>query len=250
MSRMRLVGRQARNYVETGYTGFSSIIDKNLYFYQTAGVSAEVDGVDLARQQALLGYRNDEDYLAIHPEQKGWGRNERLRFMRKAAIQVMKEHPLLSVESHLRGILVVMFTPCATEMLQLIGLYPTDGAMPQRILSRGVFVSLWIMMERYPWVSIFMLGFQAYLSLLYVCSYKACLLTGQAAVTKKIMLCGIVLYFLLISGGAQAVGRYRLPVLPILCILASGEIANLLDKTRGGTVAGSALMKDVYALKN
>jgi hypothetical protein len=34
----------------------------------------------------------------------------------------------------------------------------------------------------------------------------------------------------LISGGAQAVGRYRLPIIPELCILAGGGLAAVEKK--------------------
>jgi hypothetical protein len=38
-------------------------------------------------------------------------------------------------------------------------------------------------------------------------------------------LAGAALYFVLLSGGVQAVGRYRMPVMPILCLLAGAGLA-------------------------
>jgi hypothetical protein len=35
------------------------------------------------------------------------------------------------------------------------------------------------------------------------------------------LLIGVALYFLAVSGGAQAVGRYRLPVMPVVCVFAA-----------------------------
>jgi hypothetical protein len=39
-----------------------------------------------------------------------------------------------------------------------------------------------------------------------------------------ILVVGGGFYFLGISGGAQAVARYRLPVMPELCLLAAGVV--------------------------
>jgi hypothetical protein len=59
--------------------------------------------------------------------------------------------------------------------------------------------------------------------LLYLSAMRGCLGVDRIR-PAMLTLIGIALYFLLISGGAQAVGRYRLPLMPELCILAAGGL--------------------------
>jgi hypothetical protein len=49
-------------------------------------------------------------------------------------------------------------------------------------------------------------------------------LFGHARRDALWLLLGISLYFIAVSGGAQAVGRYRLPVMPIVCIFAAAGL--------------------------
>jgi 4-amino-4-deoxy-L-arabinose transferase-like glycosyltransferase len=49
--------------------------------------------------------------------------------------------------------------------------------------------------------------------------------SAQLAAHIKALFTLIAVYFLLLSGGAQAVGRYRMPIMPLLCILAAGTAA-------------------------
>ena len=228
-----LAAWQARNEIETGYSGFSSIVETNLYFFQSAEVSAELQQITLGAEQAKLGYPTEADYLEAHPEQVGWSQTERLHFMRTQAVKVIASHPLLYFKTHMVGVGVVAFTPCATELLQLFRAYPVDGAMPHRIINEGVMLSLERLFVIHPEVTIVMALLEAFLLLLYLFAVWACLRSG----VQNLGMWTIVLisaYFLMISGGAQAVGRYRLPVMPLLCILAAGGIVLVYkNKMRG-----------------
>lgn len=218
-----LAGWQLRNKVETGYSGFSSIVETNLYFFQSAEVSAELDRITLGAQQKKLGYPTEGDYLAAHPEQRAWTQMRRLSYMRTRAVQIVKAHPWLYFKTHVAGVAVVAFTPAATELLQLFNAYPADGAMPHRILNEGIARSVERVLVLHPGVMIMMAVLEAFLLLLYLLAMRGCFRPGVWRL-GLITLAGIGLYFLLISGGAQAVGRYRLPLMPLLCILAAGGI--------------------------
>ena len=98
--------------------------------------------------------------------------------------------------------------------------------MPQRILNQGIISSLAQIMRTHPGVTIIMGLFELVLLLLYASAICG-ILCGIAERVPLSLLIGIALYFLLISGGAQAVGRYRLPVMPEICILAAGGLAIL-----------------------
>ncbi len=225
-----LAAWQLRNKIETGYSGFSSIVEQNLYFYQSAEVTAELAHISLAAEQKQLGYPDEPSYLAVHPEQKDWSLTQRLHYMRIQSIQILAQHRLLYLKTHFAGVGVVAFTPCATELLQLLHLYPQDEQMPQRILNEGIVSSLARVMRTHPGITIVMGLFELILLLLYTSAISG-ILRGRAERVPLILLIGVALYFLLISGGAQAVGRYRLPVMPEICILAAGGLAALNAKS-------------------
>ncbi len=78
---------QARNKIETGYSGFSAISDQNLYFYVGGGILAKKDGVKLHEQLVKMGYGVPETYFALHPEQRTWTQDEIHRYRGKEGDQ-------------------------------------------------------------------------------------------------------------------------------------------------------------------
>jgi hypothetical protein len=218
-----LAAWQIRNAVETGYSGFSSIVEKNLYFFQSAEVTAELQHISLEAEQEKLGYPNESAYLAAHPEQLNWTRFQRLRFMRAQSIQILVQHPALYLKTHFAGVAAVALSPCATEWLQMFHAYPGPQSMPRRILNEGVVASIHRILLSHPGVTLAMAFLEVLLLILYALAFCGFLSTQQNRLSACTLL-GIALYFLLISGGAQAVGRYRLPVMPILCVFAAAGI--------------------------
>jgi 4-amino-4-deoxy-L-arabinose transferase-like glycosyltransferase len=229
---------QVRNQVLTGYSGFSSVVEKNLYFYQSAEVIAESRHQPLPAVQSSLGYPDEVGYLAAHPEQKGWSATERLRLMKTQAAETIAAHPGTYLRSHLRGVGIVAFTPCAADLLQLLGLYPDPATMPQRVVNEGVAGGAMRVLQAHPAVAATMLLLEAGLLLLYGLAVFG-LIYGRGNRWQIGLLAGTILYFLLISGGAQAVGRYRLPALPLVCVLAGGGLAMLRAKEGRRLVASA-----------
>jgi hypothetical protein len=228
-----LAGWQIRNRFETGYSGFSSIVEKNLYFYQSAEVTAELKHVSLGNEQRDLGYLNEASYVVIHPEQSHWSQAQRLVYMRRESVQILSANRDLYLKTHFEGIGVVAFTPCASELLQLLGEYPGGSMMPRRLLNEGVLGSLRRVITSYPGVAIAMAILEVFLLFLYLFAVLG-IWNGKGHRDPILLVVGVAAYFLLISGGAQAVGRYRLPVMPELCMLAAGGIASVKKREARG----------------
>lgn len=126
-----------------------------------------------------------------------------------------------------------MFTPCATELLQMLDAYPTGDVMPRRILNEGVIASVGHIILDHPAVAATMALLEGFLLLLYMFAVRG-FMNAERFSSLTLTLIGIAIYFLLISGGAQAVGRYRLPAMPELCILAAGGLATFRRKKMRG----------------
>jgi hypothetical protein len=132
----------------------------------------------------------------------------------------------------------VAFTPCAADLLQLLGLYPDPATMPQRVVNEGVAGGAMRVLQAHPAVAATMLLLEAGSLLLYGLAIFG-LIYGRGNRWQIGLLAGTILYFLLISGGAQAVGRYRLPALPFVCVFAGGGLAMLRAKEGRRLVASA-----------
>jgi len=219
-----LAAWQLRNKIETGYGGFSSIVEQNLYFFQSAELTAELQHTSLDAEQKKLGYPDETSYFAAHPEQRLWSEAQRLHFMHAEAVRILSQNRWLYLKSHLTGVGIVALTPCAAEFLELINAFPPDGQMPARIINEGILASVKNSAARYPHMAIIKSLFELYLLFLYIFAAKGIFLRQRTRFSIPTLV-GIALYFLIISGGAQAVGRYRTPVMPELCVLAAGGVA-------------------------
>jgi 4-amino-4-deoxy-L-arabinose transferase-like glycosyltransferase len=228
-----LTAWQIRNRIETGYGGFSSIVEKNLYFYQSAEVTAELRKTSLADEQKRLGYPDEASYIAVHPEQRDWIQWRRLQFMKAQSMAIIAEHPALYLRTHFTGVGVVALTPCAAELLQMLNAYPPGGDMPARVVNEGLGPSVRRILSEHAKVAIVMALMEGFLLLLYLLAAGG--ISGKRGDRQHVfLLIAIGLYFLLISGGAQAVGRYRVPVVPELCVLAAGGLVTIAERNRRG----------------
>jgi hypothetical protein len=216
-----LAAWQARNKTETGFGGFSSIVDRNFYLYQAAEIEARMQHRPFIEVQSGLGYPDEQSYLARHPAQAGWNQARRLEFMRSEAARVFRSHPGTALKMQLEGMAVVAFTPCAAELLRLLGIYPENG--PKRVVNEGPLRSALRLARAHPWPAALMAALELVLLGLYLMAARGALY-GYARREVLWLLLGVSLYFLAVSGGAQAVGRYRLPVMPVVCVFAAAGL--------------------------
>jgi hypothetical protein len=216
-----LAAWQLRNQIETGFGGFSSIVARNLYFYQAAEVEARVQHRPFIEVQSSLGYPDEQSYLARHPEQAGWNQTRRVEFMAAEAERVLRAHPGTALKVQVEGAAVVAFTPCAAELLRLLGVYPEDA--PKRVVNEEPLRSAMNLAYAHPGPAALMAALEVVLLGLYLLAARGAL-CGCARREVLWLLLGVSLYFLAVSGGAQAVGRYRLPVMPVVCVFTAAGL--------------------------
>ena len=84
---------QVRNYIVSGFSGFSVIAGKDLYFDAGVAILASKAGVNFHDQKKAMGYGDDETYFNLHPEQRGWPYPKIADFQQKEAIRVIFNHP-------------------------------------------------------------------------------------------------------------------------------------------------------------
>jgi 4-amino-4-deoxy-L-arabinose transferase-like glycosyltransferase len=219
-----LAAWQIRNYVETGFAGFSSIQTENLYFFSAAEVTSRVEHRTLPEIQNEFGYNDELLFLERHPRAAEWNQAQKLEFMRTEARRILREHPWLFLRTHLAGSIRTALNPGGAALLDLVGDPVNDEAFTSEREQGPMRAALWIA-ENHPWQSAAMAALGALLLGLY--GYAAMGVVRAATPSACIwMLLGVVLYFFGVSGGAVAAARLRLPVMPIVCVLAAAAFVH------------------------
>lgn len=234
-----LAAWQLRNWVKTGYTGFSSVTEVNLYFFNAAQVTAYVEHRSLLDVDRSLGYLGGlnygeqvyiyEPYLLLHPEQTGWSQGRRLSFMRSEAFRVIRAHygtylHRCVVMSYFKTILY----PGVGNLDHLI--FPEDpGPNAGRLSENPVHLANRLFKE-FPWSAAQRLIFEVLLLGLYVLAARGIFLLVRDVRRDGVpnrclwLLLGTSLYFIAVTGvggGPGADARYRLPVMPGVCVFAA-----------------------------
>ena len=217
-----LAAWQIRNRVETGFGGFSSIEAHNLYFFSAGDVTARVEHRSLAQVDAELGYDDARLFVARHPATAGWNQAQRLEFMRSQAGRVLRAHPWVFLRTHVEGMMRTALNPGAAVLVSLLGT-PVDGATFVREQDEGPVAAALQAARRFPLQTAVMAALEAVLLAMYVFAVLG-VVRWRAPNPCLWMLLGVSLYFFAVSGGVVGEARFRLPVMPVLCILAAAGV--------------------------
>lgn len=215
---------QVRNYVETGYSGFTSLSDTQLYTYNAAGVLAHREHLDFFAERDKLDH-------ASHPEQANWSVAQKLAFQKHAALRIIRENPVLYAKLHLRGMVTALFDPAGTDILRHLGLYPTIGGLESMVVNQGIAKTLWWVLVHKPLVSILTIAIGVITA-----TYYSLAILGippvfrQPAIFTALIL--IAAYFILVAGGPAGMGRYRYPIMPIVALFAGEGLENFIQWRR------------------
>ncbi|HET9087838.1 MAG TPA: glycosyltransferase family 39 protein [Acidobacteriaceae bacterium] len=215
---------QVRNYVETGYSGFTSLSDTQLYTYNAAGVLAHREHLDFFAERDKLDH-------AAHPEQANWTIAQRLAFQKHEALRIIGQNRMLYAELHLRGMVTALLDPAGTDILRHLGLYPTIGGLESMVVNQGIIKTMWWVLVHKPLVSILTIVIG-----LITAAYYLLAILGMESASKQreifIVLLLIAFYFILVAGGPAGMGRYRYPIMPIVALFAGAGLSRFIRSPR------------------
>ena len=230
-----LAAWQVRNYVAAGYASFSAISDINLYYYEAVPLLAAERGLDpreLPSLQAELGFHDDAAYLRRHPEQRSWSPARRFVWLRSEAGRVLRAHPVAAFRVHSGGILHTLTDSGRNAYTHFFGLEHDSRQArqpPPSIIARFLTA-----VRQKPLVLI-VHGLLAVVLVVYLGLASIGLTTSavrKSPATWPALAIG--LYLLLMSGGPAGYHRFRLPLVPVICLLAAnGWLAARGIKSRG-----------------
>jgi hypothetical protein len=229
-----LAAWQIRNWAETGYKGFCSATEINLYFQIASGVTSQVEQRPFLEVRKNLGYLDFGSnsgqsylfppYLALHPEQVGWTQGQRLAFMHSEAVRVIHAHSGIYLRTSLLSLFRTVANPgdryydpyLFPETSRRAGSQARDEQ--KRFAIRPIKQSI-------PETGVTIL-FAVALLLIYLLAVRGVFRCGIQNACMWLLL-GTSIYFIAVTGAGEEPGgnpRYRLPIMPAVCILAAAGL--------------------------
>ena len=231
LSMSPLVAWQARNWALTGYSGFSAITDINLYYYNAVAVLAVKTGVPYDELQVRLGAWDLQDYFRNFPEQRRWSDAARFHFMRRSALRTFAANPFLSVKTSIQGMLRFLFDPGGTKYVKLFQGESDQIQFYAYVVNHGYLKTILLLFQERPlmfWVNLI----PAILLLGYYFLAAIGLFRNPPSAWEALTLMGVALYFLLVSAGPADGPRFRVAIVPIICLFAGSGWAWLCRPRR------------------
>jgi hypothetical protein len=211
-----LAAWQIRNWVETGYGGFSSAAEINLYYWDAVGVTARVE------HRSFSDVQNEFDTRVVS-DQTGAPDSRSLVFMRSEALRIIRAHYGVYLRLCFVSLIETAFNPGAGHFDSL--LIPGYGDLGHNsgIIDEGPVRWGITLVKTDPWIATEKAAFAVVLLGLYLFAARGVFRGGMHTANLWLLL-GTSFYFLAITALIMGVGadaRYRLPIMPIVCIFAA-----------------------------
>jgi len=235
-----LAAWQIRNRLETGYHGFTSISDAALYYLSAACLAARLEhrpANDVIEELQYGDYAGNSGqsylfapYLAQHPEQAGWSQAQRLAFMHDSSVSLIKAHLGTYLGLCAKDLVTIVFYPGVYYFDR--SLHPKHPGHTSGIFNESQSISkMYAKVQADPFLAVETALSWMVLLAVYLLAARALWLAARGSFHGSLhsaslwLLLGVSVYFLAVSAalvqGPLATARYRLPVMPVVCILAA-----------------------------
>jgi len=208
-----------------GFQGMSAISAKNLYFYDAGAIRAARSGTPFETTLVAMGFDSDSHYFRLHPEQRAWRAGERWQFMADEGSREIKDNLGLYAGMHVSGMARVLLDPGAIDLLKLFHRYPTrNGGLLSTALTLGLRPALTRLLRTNTIAFVLLVVMAAGLCVVYGLALRGLLITQAFTNASVILVLLVASYFVVIAGGPAGGGRFRHPVMPIICALAGAGL--------------------------
>jgi hypothetical protein len=168
-----------------------------------------------------MGCSDKKIYLQNHPEQSSWNRGKIYRSMGRGGMKIISRDPVAYVLIHANGMVRTLIDPGVTEYLIMFKRYSWSGGLLGQVLDQGLFVTFKGFATTMP---IFFFGLLTFMALYLVASFGSALMAlfhkgFPYGISTAAILC-ILAYYLLVSGGPVGYHRFRLPIMPLVCVFS------------------------------
>jgi len=220
-------GWQVRNYCVSGSSDLSHIRGHNLLWCRGTGIVALRDGISLDEAR--------ERIRESLPSMEGWSDAEKSELYAREGSALMRRHPVLYVRMAVRETPDVLVAPAQVLLVRYLTgeeLYASPFGDVFR-LAPGAYVRKWVVGRPLLFAAF---GYEmAYLLVLYICVlYGVWRLVrgGSEHRAAHVLVCGVIVYFIVLSAGPEADPRFRVPFMPLLAVYAGWGLSTLVARFR------------------
>ena len=223
-------GWQLRNYVSTGSAQFSQAKNQYLFIAKAAAIIAMRDVISLQEAQQRLA----QEHAALHTlELPRPSQTQLLESQGRFAQAVVAAHPVLLVRTTLQGTAANLLGPS-----NLAHLFGSDNVALREAFLRLDFARFplrdWITALS-SWTSGLVFLGVLYTGICILLKHKG---LGNGAIAVLILTAA---YVILVSSGPEAYSRFRMPVMPIFCVLAAGGYLCRVESEFGEAESGGEI---------
>ncbi|MBV8547779.1 MAG: glycosyltransferase family 39 protein [Acidobacteria bacterium] len=195
-----------RNYVTSGYLGFSSLIDRSIQITAGGSVAARQEGVAFAEMRRRLIARDDA--RASDPQ--------RYAQMRREGVSRIASDPLGWAKTHVFGMFRTLFEPGVTEYARTFGFYTANGGLAAMV--DGGFAGF---ARAHPILVAVSIVWAIALLPLVLLPIVAVLRVPRVSRLAFGLFALITVYFVVAGGGVPGYHRFRVPAVPFLVLMSA-----------------------------
>jgi hypothetical protein len=161
------------------------------------------------------------EYLDTQVAENNLGRNEELALMRKMAFDLFAQHPGLALKVHLKGFARVMFNP-GIEVVCIMLDNDGDSTDCEARTSEGFMGRV---LEKFRPLNLFEKMVAVWGTVLIAALYLGAVVGFWFLIRQRNWYLSayffiLIVYYAVLSAGGVSVSRYRIPLIPLLSILA------------------------------
>ena len=213
-----VAGWQVRNYNLTGCSEVSEIQGINILYYRAAGVIALKDKISLPQAQEQL---QKEYAVELLSKKDSCGPEMRV------GLQVIRNNPGLYVIEQLNGLSNFLLDSNGGDLiLYLNGYYPNSplqdiGKLSPKALIDKWFVKAPVSLALFLYAKAYLIGIYPFVFVFLISLFRR-IKNGNERIKDIpiLFILGLTAYFVAISIGPEAYARFRVPIMPFLCIMA------------------------------
>jgi hypothetical protein len=218
---LAVFGWSARNYKVAGYFGLSTVPAINMYYYRAAAVIAHHSGITLSDSQDLLSHKGLTSYYQIYEarNQSPAIENE----LNAAAKHILLAYPFQTIEVTIEGTLYNAIAPMRSELSAWLLMGAREHGLNSLNMTVGASRNLLRKLLSSPLIA-FLVGIQLLTMLVLWAGLTIALWRSLRASYEYRVWCTylavIAVMFVGLAGGGEASQRFRVPVVPLLAIVA------------------------------
>lgn len=215
-------GWMYRNYALSGVFDIASNKGDNAYFYKNAAIEARLNNTRFLEQKTLMENEWQEE-LENNSTLKYMNEMELSRHMTALTLEKIKEHPFIFASIQFKGLLPLFFDSGSTNFAVLYGLHKSGSGITGDFATMDFLSLLKRIFENHLPILLFgMIGFIYIIPLYFFFAKGLVLFCAKKELDLiRVFLAVIFLYLVYLSIGAESFSRLRVPLMPIIYLIAS-----------------------------